>query len=122
MLYIVKSIDQVRTALMNYDFSPLNIGSKNQAAVAIILRARNDQIEVLLIERAHHKDDPWSGQMAFPGGRRDPKDLSARAAAERETQEELGVSLVDAEFLGSIDELQGRHSGRSIDLVISSCV
>jgi len=118
----VNSIDQVRTALTSYDFLPLNIGTNNQAAVAIILRARNDQIEVLLIERARHKDDPWSGQMAFPGGRRDPEDLSARAAAERETQEELGVSLASAQFLGRIDELQGRHSGRSIDLVISPFV
>lgn len=118
----MNSINEVRTALSSHNFAPLNIPTKNQAAVAIILRARNDQIEVLLIERARHKDDPWSGQMAFPGGRRDPEDLSVRAAAERETKEELGVSLASAEFLGRIDELQGRHSGRSIDLVISPFV
>lgn len=118
----MKSISEVRTALSGYDFTPLNIGSKNQAAVAIILRTRNEHLEVLFIERAHHKKDPWSGQMAFPGGRRDPHDHNVQAAAERETQEELAVSLAGAEFLGRIDELQGRHSGHSIDLVISPFV
>ena len=118
----VNNIDEVRAALSNHKFAPLNLGITRQAAVAIVLRAEYNQLEVLLIERASHKNDPWSGQMAFPGGRREQEDVSAQAAAERETREELGVSLENAEFLGRIDELQGRHSGRAIDLVISPFV
>src|SRR5262249_28795811 len=49
--------------------------------------------------------DPWSGHMAFPGGRVDPGDADARAAAERETLEELGLSLEGAERLGQLDDL-----------------
>jgi hypothetical protein len=41
-----------------------------RAAVAIIVREANDaQPEILLIRRAERSSDPWSGHMAFPGGR-----------------------------------------------------
>ena len=57
-----------------------------RAAVAVVLRdGAGGGVEVLLIERAHKAGDPWSGHMAFPGGRQDPTDLSARHTAERET-------------------------------------
>ncbi len=46
-----------------------------RAAVAIVLREGAKGIELLLIRRSEHPDDPWSGQMAFPGGRHDPEDL-----------------------------------------------
>lgn len=62
-------------------------------------------LDLLLIERATRAGDPWSGQMAFPGGRVDVADATPRAAAERETLEEVGVSLSGSEFLGRLDDL-----------------
>ena len=55
--------------------------------------------DVLLIRRAESERDPWSGQMALPGGRLDPTDVSLVAAAVRETQEETGVALAPARDL-----------------------
>src|SRR5262249_29173572 len=46
--------------------------------------------------------------MAFPGGRVDPGDADARAAAERETLEEVGLSLAGAERLRPLDRLNAR--------------
>lgn len=62
-----------------------------QAGVAMILRG--DPTEILLIERASRSDDPWSGHVAFPGGRRAAGDRDLAATAVRETQEELGLDL-----------------------------
>jgi hypothetical protein len=45
-----------------------------QAAVAILVKPKKDDIELLLVKRAEVDDDPWSGDMAFPGGKKNPQD------------------------------------------------
>ena len=62
------------------------------AAVSLVVRSR-DGLEVLLIKRATRDEDPWSGHMALPGGRRSEGDLSLLHTAMRETQEETGIRL-----------------------------
>jgi 8-oxo-dGTP pyrophosphatase MutT (NUDIX family) len=52
--------------------------------------------------------DPWSGQIAFPGGRHEPNDGDLRATAIRETREEIGVDLTSAEWLGTLSDLRPR--------------
>jgi 8-oxo-dGTP pyrophosphatase MutT (NUDIX family) len=85
-------------------------GKYFEAAVALILReTANDDLELLFIERAARDDDPWSGQIALPGGRRDPGDASLEETAVRETREEVGLDLrSDGTILGAIDELRPR--------------
>jgi 8-oxo-dGTP pyrophosphatase MutT (NUDIX family) len=89
-----------------------------RAAVALILRDGAAGIEILLIRRAEHPQDPWSGQMAFPGGRAEPaEDLQATAI--RETAEEIGVDLErDAERLGVLDEVRAMARLRPVSLTI----
>lgn len=79
-----------------------------RAAVALILRPGSlDEPELLFIKRAEYQGDPWSGQIAFPGGRRETQDDSLQHTAIRETREELGVDLgAHGTVLGMLDELQ----------------
>jgi 8-oxo-dGTP pyrophosphatase MutT (NUDIX family) len=118
----VISLDEIRRALAAHRPEQLLDPSRPRAAVSLVLRGAPPQPELLFIERARHPEDPWSGHMAFPGGRVDPGDRDPRAAAERETLEEVGLSLTDAEALGQLDDLEGRHAGRRLPLVISAYV
>ena len=74
----------------------------------MILHEASDGIEALFIKRAVRPGDPWSGQIAFPGGRREPTDADLLATAIRETHEEVGVELTGAMLLGALDDLQPR--------------
>jgi 8-oxo-dGTP pyrophosphatase MutT (NUDIX family) len=90
-----------------------------QAAVAVILRADDGDTRILFIKRAEKRGDPWSGHMAFPGGHREPIDPDLRAAAERETLEEIGLDLAEAEYLGALDHQRAMPRGRTLDMLIA---
>jgi len=80
----------------------------SRAAVAMILREGRDGMEMLFIERAADERDPWSGNLAFPGGRVE-RGEEPREAAERETDEEVGLGLSLARYLGRLSDIGGTH-------------
>ncbi len=80
-----------------------------EAAVALVLRAVGNDLELLLMRRAAREGDPWSGQIGLPGGRFDAKDASLEHTALRETFEEVGIDLrTQGHVLGQLDELRPR--------------
>ncbi|MCW4046825.1 MAG: CoA pyrophosphatase [Candidatus Bathyarchaeota archaeon] len=72
------------------------------AAVALLLKHQRDDHKVLLVKRVENPSDPWSGQMALPGGKREPNDKSLQDTVTRETMEETGIALDTSSFLGSL--------------------
>lgn len=78
------------------------------AAVALILVPGPRGLEALFIRRARHPQDPWSGQVGLPGGRRDRGDATLYATAARETAEETGIRLRRPDLLGELDDLHPR--------------
>jgi len=115
------SIDDVRNAFAQHRPQIITDAPRRRAAVAIALRDLAGDLEVLFIERASRRGDPWSGHMAFPGGRVEVSDESLQAAAQRETREEVGISLEGSELLGRLDDSQGL-AGTGRELVVSAFV
>jgi len=93
--------------------------STRQAAVAIIMRESDAGPQMLFIQRAEKDGDPWSGHMAFPGGHKDPVDVTLRDAAMRETLEETGLDLTCSDYLGALDHHQAQPRGRILDMLIA---
>jgi|AMFO01.1.fsa_nt_gi ADP-ribose pyrophosphatase len=115
-------IHEIRSALARFEPRLVEPAEERRASVAMVLRPGSLGPEVLFIERARRSGDPWSGHMAFPGGRMEACDATSRQAAERETREEVGLQVGSRELLGRLDDLEGRNAGRRSGLVISAFV
>jgi len=61
---------------------------------------------VLYIRRVTSERDRHSGQVAFPGGKRDDADVTAIDVALREAHEEVGLDRKDVHLLGELDTYQ----------------
>lgn len=85
----------------------LSPNNRGHAAVSMLLREGSPSPEVLFIVRAEHDRDPWSGNIGFPGGRLNNKLETPQQAAIRETNEELGLCLEQAQHLGRLNDLYG---------------
>ncbi len=105
---MARSLAALRQRFARHEPVLEDLGERSCAAVAMILREEQDgDLGLLFIRRAHLEGDRWSGDIAFPGGRMSAQDADAREAAERETFEEVGLRLSDADLVGRLDDLAG---------------
>ncbi len=74
------------------------------SAVLGLLFPKDDLLNLLLIKRIED-GKPHSGQISFPGGRKDDTDDTLLTTALREAQEEVGVQPEQVQVIGSLSEL-----------------
>ena len=114
-------LERIRRALAGTELPDRKPGGK-QAAVALVLAGEAADLHVCLIRRAEHEPDRWSGHMALPGGRVDANDPSIRAAAIRETREEVGLQLDSAPYLGALGTMPVSAAGQPTGMSLSPFV
>ena len=104
----IQLIRQKKPILQALPVEPARI---KQAAVTLLLRENLSVIEILIIKRAEHPRDPWSGHLALPGGRADATDANLIHTAAREMSEEVGIELdVETSFVGLLPQLSPANS------------
>jgi 8-oxo-dGTP pyrophosphatase MutT (NUDIX family) len=79
----------------------------SNAAVVLLLRPINQDFQVLFVKRAKNPTDTWSGQIALPGGKREPEDIDIKMTIVRETLEETNLDLLNGTiFLGTMEPMR----------------
>ena len=116
-------IRRIRHMLANHQPVHTAVEAPRRAAVALLLQPQEEDLHLLFIHRAYHPQDPWSGHMAFPGGRQDPEDSDLRVTIHRETKEEVGIDLDHhGDYLGRLAEIQAMARGRPINMTVAPFV
>jgi len=94
-----------------------------RSAVAMILQELEGELHILMIKRADKKGDPWSGHMAFPGGRMEKSDAHGFAVAVRETEEEVGLRLgAEDHCIGRLSEINASPLRRGFGMAVTPFV
>lgn len=84
-------------------------------ADVVLFRRAGNEIEILLIKRAH---DPYQGMWALPGGFVDENEPLERAAA-RELEEETGVKRVRLEQFAAFGDPGRDPRGHTVSIVFT---
>ena len=103
------TVAAVRRVLARHQRTPFSLQVDRELKPASVLVPIIDAPAVhggprLILTRRPDEMRTHSGQIAFPGGRRDPEDASEIACALREAEEELGIPARAVEVLGALDD------------------
>lgn len=97
------------TGLLTKRLTPVEklLSHESSAAVVLMLVPSGNDVEALFVKRKDDPNDPWSGQVALPGGHRKSSDSSILETAIRETFEEVGI-LLDSKrtVLGALPDVK----------------
>lgn len=87
-----------------------------EAAVLVGL-IEHEKGSTILLTRRNDRLTDHAGQISFPGGRIDPGDADAEAAALREAHEEIGLDDGDATIIGRLDTYTTRTGYEIVPIV-----
>lgn len=87
-----------------------NLTEYKESAVAVVLFEVEKIMHCILIQRTEYTGK-HSGQISFPGGKKDPEDTDLLATAKRECFEEIGVDVSDSDYLGKLSNVYIPVSG-----------
>lgn len=84
------------------NFSSQRLPTKAAVLIPIVLRGPAATAPTVLLTRRSAHMKTHSGQIAFPGGKVDPQDLSMQATALREAEEEVGLEAKHVQVIGEL--------------------
>jgi len=102
-------LDKLQSRLNQHNPWRLTADLKPRAEAGVIcLLTDEPEPSVILTQRAG-KLSTHAGEVAFPGGKRDPEDVDLVATALREAEEEVGVQADEIQILGQLSQIYSLH-------------
>ena len=101
-------LDDLLRRVQSYSPKTLETDRDFPEAAVLVPITRSDEPELILTLRASGLST-HGGEVAFPGGRRDPEDADLIRTALREAEEEVGLPPGLVEVVGSLSTLVSRH-------------
>ncbi len=101
-------LQQIRKRLAQHQPRQL-FAQRAQAGVLVALSEGASGPEVILTKRASRLST-HSGEVAFPGGKRDPEDVDLLHTALREAQEEVGIHPEQVDVVGPLGQVMSKHA------------
>ena len=124
MLPSINLIERLKLNLQQYTLKiqqNLKQNYKKRASIGIILK---DNYDILFIQRAYNKNDRWSNQLAFPGGRNQANETDYETCI-REIKEEIGLNMNDIkkyDYLGQFQSMNipgyGNTKGLTVNIFV----
>ncbi|WP_188635515.1 CoA pyrophosphatase [Halopseudomonas pertucinogena] len=100
-------LDKVRSRIPEYRPRVVDTSGLAEAGVLVPVTCVNDRPEIILTLRSNNLST-HSGEVALPGGRRDPGDMDLAYTALREAHEEIGLLPDLVEVVGPLGTLVSR--------------
>lgn len=88
---------------------PISDKQEANAAVSLILIPVHQDFKILFVKRVESLSDPWSGQIAFPGGKKESEDETLKDTIIRETFEETNIKLDENSLIGVLEAIDSGH-------------
>jgi 8-oxo-dGTP pyrophosphatase MutT (NUDIX family) len=104
-------LDELLRRVQEHAPVALGIADDFPEAAVLVPITRSDEPELVLTLRASGLST-HGGEVAFPGGRRDPEDADLVSTALREAEEEIGLAPGLVEVIGPLSTLVSRHGIR----------
>ncbi|MFW1678731.1 CoA pyrophosphatase [Pontibacter sp. JAM-7] len=101
-------LTQIRHRLAQHEPRQL-FAQRAQAGVLVALTDNVTGPEVILTRRAVRLST-HSGEVAFPGGKRDPEDIDLLHTALREAHEEVGIAPDQVDIIGPLGQVMSKHA------------
>ncbi|MTI12437.1 CoA pyrophosphatase [Sansalvadorimonas verongulae] len=100
-------LKKIRQQISEHTPRKLTLDMPEAAVLIALTRSETEEPEIIFTRRSRRLNT-HSGEVAFPGGKRDPEDDDLSQTALRESHEEIGLAYEQVDLIGPVGDVISR--------------